>query len=458
MNIWTNTLLSVIVLNMTCLSQEYGCIHDTASSSICPENKDATLNDLQEKWKLAGTTGFSDDIYAALPQITLDPSMSGSIILASIQSIKTTGGTVFLKNGTYELTEPISIQNYHQTAQNPIRVLGESRDGAIINYTSDVGSYIVHIQASSYVHFENVTIKHGGVETVFNDNPDFFVSKFKNYSKDLVETDNESLMYLPKLRSLDINNSDYILIKRVKILYSGRNPFVVNSSRHVQSQENYIRYSFNKGNETSGYYMISGRTEFFLSLNDTIRDIRHIGFSGSREPGIVVGPMHNVFLDGVTDVDVNFHNGDCGGNLIEGFDILLPETHGWHAVQIGACSVKNQHAPPGYNNLLFRNVVRDATRFGPNYSMMNNILYTMDQPRATNSYDGLWVKKSQFSFNGTSLYTGNKRTKKSQGLIRKSFDSFVCQEIKNDLLMINCLPISISSSSASSLFLLLQIQ
>ncbi|WP_234461989.1 hypothetical protein, partial [Pedobacter segetis] len=52
------------------------------------------------------------------------------------------------------------------------------------------------------------------------------------------------------------------------------------------------------------------------------------------------------------EVDVNFHDGDYGNNLIEQNSITIPSTHLWGALQAGAPSL---HKGPGLKNIIWKN-------------------------------------------------------------------------------------------------------
>jgi len=63
----------------------------------------------------------------------------------------------------------------------------------------------------------------------------------------------------------------------------------------------------------------------------------------------------NVFAKNTFHVDMNFHNGDGGRNLIAYNSFQVPRWHRWGDLAFG---VPRQHQAPGRNNFLIGNTTR----------------------------------------------------------------------------------------------------
>lgn len=131
-------------------------------------------------------------------------------------------------------------------------------------------------------------------------------------------------------------------VQNCRLIASGTNPIYCNGS-HNTFRSNLIDRCFNKGDWGNGYYSVQGKYNLFI--NETIKRIRHFVLQQ--------GAQYNVVKDCRIEVDVNFHNGDLGYNLIENNHIQIPTWHGWDIICSG---VEGTHKPPGPNNLIYKNV------------------------------------------------------------------------------------------------------
>jgi hypothetical protein len=132
-----------------------------------------------------------------------------------------------------------------------------------------------------------------------------------------------------------------------RILNSGSHPLMVEGSRHITVRGCEISGAHNKGGKGAGYVNIT-RSEYTRLERVVVRDIRHVAIQNS-DPELPC--RYNVLLGCRFEVDVNFHNGDAGHNLLQDCTVAVPPWHWWPPIGAG---VPGQHQPPGPGNLVFR--------------------------------------------------------------------------------------------------------
>jgi hypothetical protein len=113
--------------------------------------------------------------------------------------------------------------------------------------------------------------------------------------------------------------------------------------------------SHNKGGLGNGYVDLT-RSAHVLLTGLHVRDVRHLSIQNSDA---TYPCRYNVLVHSQLEVDVNFHNGDAGHNLVQDCRIAVPTWHWWGPFAVG---VPGQHQPPGPGNLVYR---CDATRVYP---------------------------------------------------------------------------------------------
>jgi len=126
---------------------------------------------------------------------------------------------------------------------------------------------------------------------------------------------------------------------------------------HNTFRNNFVDACFNRGANGTGYYDIRGNNN--LISNERVRRIRHFGIQN--------GAKYNVVINCDLEVDVNFHNGDGGFNLIEKNKITSLRWRSWGAFASG--SARFGHRRPGNNNIIFNNTTagrNNSERFGGN--------------------------------------------------------------------------------------------
>lgn len=163
----------------------------------------------------------------------------------------------------------------------------------------------------------------------------------RNFSND---PKGDSLLYVSLVA---IKHSNNIIVDNCKIYNAGTDPVIIASSHHVTVARSHEKGSYNKGGKGNGYFNIDKGSHHLLVKHNRIEKLRHLAIQN--------GAHHNVIFDNYLEVDVNFHNGDAGYNLVERNTIRIPEWHGWHVFSRGA---KNKHLPPGPHNYLYNNLTQ----------------------------------------------------------------------------------------------------
>lgn len=140
-----------------------------------------------------------------------------------------------------------------------------------------------------------------------------------------------------------INQSKNCWVDNCNILWSGSDAIRIDNSEHITCRKNYIDRTYNKCDGGMGYYNIM-RSKYILSCYEKVRRIRHFAIHIKSKYYVAI---HNDF-----EVDVNFHSGDDGYNLIENNRVIIPVWHSWHCFQLGD---PKQHKPASDWNILFNN-------------------------------------------------------------------------------------------------------
>jgi hypothetical protein len=147
--------------------------------------------------------------------------------------------------------------------------------------------------------------------------------------------------------SVRFADCDDCWIADCRIADSGAHPVLIEGSRHVTVRDSVIEGAHNKGGKGAGYFNIA-RSECVLMENVVVRDIRHVAIQQEAD-GFPC--RYNVLAGCRFEVDVNFHNGDSGHNLLQDCVVAVPPWHWWPPIGTG---VPGRHRPPGPGNLVFR--------------------------------------------------------------------------------------------------------
>lgn len=141
-------------------------------------------------------------------------------------------------------------------------------------------------------------------------------------------------------------------VEGCRIIDSGTNPVELLRSRHCTVRGCEISGSHNQGGG-QGYVHLN-RSSHCLLADLVISDCRHL----TIQDGTASHPCQgNVIVACDLRVDVNFHSGDSGSNLVQDCRIHIPTWHWWGPFALGDPRI---HRPPGPGNLIHG---CDARRF-----------------------------------------------------------------------------------------------
>ena len=147
------------------------------------------------------------------------------------------------------------------------------------------------------------------------------------------------------VQSVLIESSQGCWVEGCRVIDSGSTNIALVRSQHCTVRQCEIVGGHNRGGGHS-YFNIS-RSSHCLVAGCVVKDIRHLSIQNAE-------PEHpcryNVVIDCDLEVDINYHNGDSGHNLVESCRITIPSWHWWGPFAIG---VKGGHQPPGPDNLIF---------------------------------------------------------------------------------------------------------
>ena len=297
-----------------------------------------------ERWASAGVRGGLVPAESLGIKFSVTSSQSVREIQAVIDEASAASGgvaTVLFEAGTYLLDEPLRLRSnvllrgasYESTFLNIVirntwnlSWLPEPFFPAGIEADGVVGGGIENltIQYDSSLP-ESKNLRNG--DRTFDDDP---------------EKDNPYYV-----QSVVFKGCKDCWIQACRILDAGSSPLVFVRSEHCTARWCEIVGARNKHGGMA--YVNLSRSTSCLLTGLWVRDIRHVGIQ-NEEPAY--RSDYNVIYDCDLEVDVNFHNGDSGRNLIQDNRIAIPSWHWWGPFAVG---VDGRHLPPGERNILYRN-------------------------------------------------------------------------------------------------------
>jgi hypothetical protein len=305
-----------------------------------PDLLDPAYPDMQH-WAKAGVqNGIAPTPEAS---VTLDSASTVAHIQSSIDAVSASGGgCVLLQPGHYILDQPLFLKSgvilrgpYVDSVKLEIRMRG-TFPGWNSNRIPLIESAIRMDQ------IQNAGLEH--LTIVFDES----TPRIKNVRhladpfSDRIYSEQDDLF----VNSIWMYRSQNCFVQFCRIIDSGSNPLVIRECAHIT-----VRYC-----EIHGAHMQAGGQAYLrlagsrscLLAGLVIQDIRHLSImDGSAEH-----PCHyNVVIDCDLQVDINFHSGDSGHNLVQDCRITTPSWHWWGPFAIG---VNGTHLPPGPDNLIYR--------------------------------------------------------------------------------------------------------
>lgn len=360
---------------------------------------DATKNDPNfpeiQYWKEAGVEG-GVPCKESIPKINTkyvnsDFQVKIDNTYNEIESSGLSYGYLLLKNGVHYIDNPIKLrsgvvirgENQAQT-QLIVRIKNNYNDGTRRVWAFDFENVINSGIENLTIKFEvkdNDGTEYQPLDRNNYDEPNFDTywpfnnnMKVKRISPDFMNPIVDENLFVGFIRFSDGTKNSWA--QDLNLIESGTHPIWISpDSSHITLRGNDIYRCYNKGVNGNCYYGING--DYNLITNERVRKIRHVA--------IQEGAEYNVVFKNDFEVDINFHNGDHGNNLIERNKIKLPYVHKWPTLSTGE---QDKHLAPGINNIIYKNTT-DHIREGYNVIPWYNKVYTLSDYSPAPNFDGV---------------------------------------------------------------------
>ncbi len=291
------------------------------------------------EWAKAGVEGGIPDSLSTKVQLKISPKTN---LQKAIDTVAKKGGVLLLMPGEYIINESINLRSgvILRGVSKASVVLSIKIHGYFWRTKNEYRKGAILMHGIQQAGIENLTIKY----TAANFEPNDEDSASAAWTIDV--------FHKPEIRdttlfveSVWIHQARNCWVQSCNILWSGSDPVRITLSDHITCRRNFIDRCYNKNDGGMGYYNISN-SRYVLICNEKIKRIRHLAIQNFSK--------YNVFIDNELEVDINFHDGDSGYNLIQGNTCKIPTWHSWEPLSAG---VPKQHLPPGKGNILFNNTL-----------------------------------------------------------------------------------------------------
>lgn len=331
-------IIWLIFLSLSLFSQSYGDRGWKLDSALL----NAHFPDIVE-WAKAGVERGIPDSLSTKVKMKISPKDN---LQKAIDTVAKTGGVLLLQPGEYVINEPVYIRS-------GVILRGVSKSSVLLSVKihgyfwrtknmKRTGAILLHGVENAGI--ENLTVKYTAVNFEPNDKD----SASAAWTMDV--------FHKPEMRdttlfveSIWIHQSRNCWVQNCNVLWSGSDPIRITLSDHITCRRNFIDRCYNKNDGGMGYYNISN-SRYVLICNEKIKRIRHLAIQNFSK--------YNVIIDNDLEVDINFHDGDDGYNLVLGNRVKIPIWHSWEPISRG---VPTQHLPPGKENILFNNELTNKT-------------------------------------------------------------------------------------------------
>ena len=278
------------------------------------------FDDLIREWNTAGKSGGIPDDLPVVVTVSPGDDIQAAINAAAAQG----GGVVLLEEGTYRVNESINLKS-------DVVLRGADREKTVIESTirSNDGDATIELDNLKNAGIENLTLDY--VALGYDPDPHAYTNT-PGGNDNNIETGHINLS----------SSASHSWVKDVNVFNAGTDP--INVDGHYNTfTGNVVEGAYMKGGGGNGYYRVRGDHNLFE--NETVSEIRHFAIMDTAD--------HNVVVDSHFTVDINFHSGDSGSNLIEGNTLDVPAGHYWFPIAIGHSDYG--HRPPGPNNVIVNN-------------------------------------------------------------------------------------------------------
>ncbi len=291
-----------------------------------------------KEWAKAGVENGIPDLSSVQIVKKISPKDD---LQQSINEVFKKGGVLLLTSGEYIISRPVNLLSgviIRGTNKEKV-LLSVKVHGYQTSVTGKPRQSALILQDVKGVGIENLTIKYTGVDFEPNDRN----SSDSPWEKDVfhIKESRDTTLFVEQIW---INQSKNCWVQDCNILWAGSDPIRITSSEHITCRRNFIDRCYNKNDGGMGYYNILN-SKYVLICNEKVKRIRHLAIQNNSK--------YNVIINNDLEVDINFHNGDDGYNLIENNIVKIPVWHSWKAVSRGDLK---QHQPPGVGNILFNNL------------------------------------------------------------------------------------------------------
>jgi len=295
------------------------------------------------EWAKAGVEGGIPDSLETKIALKITPKAN---LQNAIDKVALKGGVLLLQSGEYVINEPVLLRS-------GVILRGVSTESVILSIKmhgffwrtkneSRKGAILLH--GIQHAGIENLTVKYAAATFEPNDRDSHTAAWTIDVFHKREQRDTTLFV-----ESIWIHQARNCWVQDCNILWSGSDPIRITLSDHITCRRNFIDRCYNKNDGGMGYYNISN-SRYVLICNEKIRRIRHVCIQNFSK--------YIVFIDNELEVDINFHDGDSGFNLIQGNRVKIPAWHSWSPVANG---VPNQHLPPGKGNIMFKNYFQSKT-------------------------------------------------------------------------------------------------
>ncbi len=296
-----------------------------------------------KEWAKAGVEGGipSKNAVRIIKRITPTDNLQ-----LTIDKIGKTPAVLLLAEGEYVISKMIRLQSgfiLRGVNKNTV-ILSVKVHGQHPSLSKTARQSALLLENVVGVGIENLTMKYTDAPFEPNDRDSFSAAWTMDVFHEREMRDTTLVV-----EHINMVNAKNCWVQDCNLLWSGTDPIRISGSEHITCRRNFIDRCYNKFDYGMGYYNITN-SSYVLICNETIKKIRHFAIQN--------GSKYNVVINNDMEVDINFHNGDAGYNLVENNRVRIPTWHSWGPISVGD---SRKHQPPGKGNVLLNNSFQDKS-------------------------------------------------------------------------------------------------